>query len=88
MSLGATPKRRRATKEDAPQSTRNVLVLALIQIQVCKRPPLPKASPLPKNWTLTVSIVGTSDADKSHNTLVGPLYAQYFIQLISIIHEM
>src|SRR6266566_9274596 len=58
MSLGAMPQRRRAIKEDAPQSIKNVLVGALIQIQVCKRPPLPKASPLPKNLTWIVSVIG------------------------------
>jgi hypothetical protein len=59
MSLVATPKRRIAIKEDAPQSTKNMLVVVLIQIQVWKRPPLPKASPLPKNLMWIVSIVGT-----------------------------
>ncbi len=85
MSLGETPQRRKAIKEDAPQSTRNVLAVALMQMQVCKRPPLPKASPLPKNRTWIVSNVDPpEEGDKSHDTIDDQLYTQFITWYSSI----
>ena len=78
ISLGAMPKRRIAIKEEAPQSTKNVLLVALTRIQVCKRPPLPNASPLPKNLTWIVFKVGTPQRVKSHKIIVGQSFAQSF----------
>jgi hypothetical protein len=53
ISAVLRPNRFMEIKADAPQSKRNLAPAASIKMQVCNRPPLPKASPLPRNLTDT-----------------------------------
>src|SRR6266540_1107902 len=53
MPRGSMPNRFIAISEEAPQSIRNLVDGASTRMQVWKRPSLPKASPLPRNRTLT-----------------------------------
>src|ERR671932_93113 len=50
---GSTPKRFIAMSEEAPQSISSCAPSERTYMQVWKRPPLPKASPVPRNCTLT-----------------------------------
>ena len=52
---GSTPNRRIATSEEAPQSTRKRPPAASTWMHVWNRPPLPNASPVPRNRTFTLT---------------------------------
>src|SRR5262245_46966594 len=56
MSLGSTAARLSAISEEAPQSMRQRKPPDSMRMQVCRRPPLPNASPLPKNRIRTCAI--------------------------------
>ena len=57
ISLGSTPAPLSAMSEDAPQSTRHECLFDSARMHVWKRPPLPKASPLPRNRIRTLAMV-------------------------------
>ena len=73
-------------RDDAPQSTRNRFFGVFTSTQVWKRPPLPNASPLPRNLIFTLSTRGyccdpISRSD-THNPVPCSLQPQVFPSLL------
>src|SRR5262249_49562624 len=69
MSLGSTAARLSAISDEAPQSMRQRKPPDSMRMQVCRRPPLPNASPLPKNRIRTSAISFGSPAGSRGDTL-------------------
>src|SRR5262249_60461392 len=65
MSLGSTAARLSAISEEAPQSMRQRKPPDSMRMQVCRRPPLPNPSPLPKNRIRTCAISFGSPAQRA-----------------------
>src|SRR5579883_2560157 len=70
MPLGSTPHLRIATIDEAPQSTSTLPPSARVRWkQVLNRPPLPKASPEPRNWRRMLALRNLCHPERSEGSM-------------------
>ncbi len=85
ISFGLTPAPLSATSEDAPQSIRQECRSDSTRMHVCRRPPLPNASPLPRNRTrIPVIAVARCDLRSGPSPVIDVLILHRVISLLCV----
>src|SRR5438876_9519306 len=80
--FGSTAKRRMAINAEAPQSTSTPPAGVSSKMHVCSRPPLPNASPLPRNRIRTPSHyrIGGGAPERRVGAVAGVAHAPALIE--------